>query len=106
MTSPALPSWRPGCGLTRARWHRRTTLVRRPHPGEPAGELATNSALAERVRTALKTAYHDAVTLIARRQAAVEVLAAALQQCEALDGDEAAGIVAAHPATSDEEHAS
>lgn len=65
----------------------------------------TNSALAARVRTALEAAYRDAVTLIGQRRPAVDALTAALLEQRTLDSDEAAEIVAQHPATSCEEHA-
>jgi cell division protease FtsH len=76
-----------------------------PSPANLPEMLATNSALAARVRTALEAAYSDAIILIGKRRAAVDALTAALMEQRALDGDEAAGIVAEHPATSAEEHA-
>jgi hypothetical protein len=76
-----------------------------PSPANPPEMFMTDSAQAARVRTALPSAYSDAVTSIGHWRAAVDALTAALPEQRAVDGDEAAGIVAEYPATSAEEHA-
>jgi ATP-dependent Zn protease len=59
--------------------------------------LADDATLVARVRTALDKAYADALGLVRRRRAALDGLAGALLERRALDGAEAAAIVASLP---------
>jgi ATP-dependent Zn protease len=59
--------------------------------------LVENPVLAAKVRVTLDQAYGDALALVRRRRTAIEALADALVERRALNGGEAAAIVARHP---------
>lgn len=69
-----------------------------PDPLNLREMLMNHPILASRVRSVLDDAYADALALMRRRRAAVEALARVLVERQALDGSEAAAIVADHPA--------
>jgi MoxR-like ATPase len=71
-----------------------------PRDANLGSMLATDAALAARVRSALADGYETALALVRRRSAAVEAVAEALVARSAIDGDELARIVARHPAPS------
>lgn len=69
-----------------------------PDPVTLPDMLASNPVVATRVHALLDGAYADARDLVHARRAAVEALARVLIERRALDGGEAAAIVAGHPA--------
>jgi cell division protease FtsH len=82
---------------TGLRWSGMPTAVTLPEM------LRQDPDLAARVRQVLDVAYAEALDLIRRHAVAVEALAAALLDRRALDGAEAAAIVAQHAAPAPEQ---